>query len=306
MFVEELEGTPRHKATAGFMISSPQDVERVLSSKVISLVINTGKGVDVLNTSRPTGSYDPQQFEAELFARHSAAEIREAKETIKETTPLIRELFSEARLSATIDIGDARAAADQIIQTAENSSAAMIGITRLKSKDEYTFLHSLAVSALMVSFGRALQLNEETVSTLALAGLVHDIGKVTLPRSILTKTGKLTEQEFAIIKTHPARGAELLEHFRDLPPAVFDVCLHHHERFDGAGYPHGLASEKIPFVARLAAICDVYDAMTTVRPYKKAWTQAQTIDLMLRSPGHFDPTLLGAFVSKMVISGAIA
>jgi HD-GYP domain-containing protein (c-di-GMP phosphodiesterase class II) len=306
MFVEELEGAQRHRSTAGFMIASPQDIERVLRSKVISIVINTGKGVDVLNTSRPGGLYDPKQFEAELFARHSQEEIREAKETIKETTPLIRELFSEARLSGTVDIRDARAAADQIISTAQNSSAAMIGITRLKNKDEYTFLHSLAVSALMVTFGRTLELSEDTISTLALAGLVHDIGKVALPRSILTKTGKLSDEEFAVIKTHPARGAELLAHFQDLPPAVFDICLHHHERFDGAGYPHGLAGEKIPFVARLAAICDVYEAMTTIRPYKKAWTQAQTIDLMLRSPGHFDPTLLGAFVSKMVISGAIA
>jgi HD-GYP domain-containing protein (c-di-GMP phosphodiesterase class II) len=168
--------------TAGFMIASPQDIERVLRSKVISIVINTGKGVDVLNTSRPGGLYDPKQFEAELFARHSQEEIREAKETIKETTPLIRELFSEARLSGTVDIRDARAAADQIISTAQNSSAAMIGITRLKSKDEYTFLHSLAVSALMVTFGRTLELSEDTISTLALAGLVHDIGKVALPR----------------------------------------------------------------------------------------------------------------------------
>jgi HD-GYP domain-containing protein (c-di-GMP phosphodiesterase class II) len=306
MFVEELEAGKPNQATAGFMISSPEDVERVLRSKVISLVINTAKGVDVLNTGRPAGTYDPRKFDAELFARHSQEEIREAKETIKETTPLIRELFSEARLSGTVQIGDARAAADQIISTAQNSSAAMIGITRLKNKDEYTFLHSLAVSALMVSFGRALALDEETVSTLALSGLVHDIGKVTLPRAILTKTGKLTDREFATVKTHPARGTELLAHYQDLPTAVFDVCLHHHERFDGTGYPHGLAGEKIPFVARLAAICDVYEAMTTIRPYKEAWTQAQTIDLMLRSSGHFDPALLGAFVSKMVISGVIS
>jgi HD-GYP domain-containing protein (c-di-GMP phosphodiesterase class II) len=308
MFVEELEvsAADRKRWPRGFVISSPADVERVLSSNVMSLVIDTVKGADVLNLSRPGGDYDQARLEAELLAKHSQEEIREAKQTIRETTPMIRELFSETRLSGTVNIGHARAAADQVISTAESSSAAMIGITRLKTKDEYAFLHSLAVSALMVSFGRALELSEELVGTYAIAGLVHDIGKVAIPRAVLTKAGKLTENEFSTIKTHPARGHELLAQFQDLPPVVLDICLHHHERYDGAGYPHGLAGQAIPFAARLAAICDVYEAMTTIRPYKKAWTQAQTVDLMLRSPGHFDPALLSAFVSKMVIAGTIA
>ena len=97
----------------------------------------------------------------------------------------------------------------------------------------------------------------------------------------------------------------MLSQVRDLPQSVLDVCLYHHEKYDGTGYPRRLAGTDIPVVARLSAICDVYDAMTTVRPYKRAWSQDEAIHAMLNSPGHFDPDLLKALVSEMVINGTI-
>lgn len=89
----------------------------------------------------------------------------------------------------------------------------------------------------------------------------------------------------------------------ETPREVLDICRYHHEKFNGSGYPYGLAGRQIPYVARLTAICDVYDALTTVRPYKRAWSQTEAIDMMMKSPGHFDDQLLVAFVSKMVING---
>jgi HD-GYP domain-containing protein (c-di-GMP phosphodiesterase class II) len=108
-----------------------------------------------------------------------------------------------------------------------------------------------------------------------------------------------------LVRMHPQRGYELVSSLPNTPRQVLDICLHHHEKFDGSGYPSRLAGQQIPFVARLAAICDVYDALTTVRPYKRAWSQAEAINMMMNSPGHFDPDLLAAFVSNMVISGTL-
>ena len=123
---------------------------------------------------------------------------------------------------------------------------------------------------------------------LGLGGLVHDLGKTALSVDLLRMPGQLTVQELAII----------LE-------AVLDICLYHHEKFDGSGHQQQLVGRDIPFVARVAAICDVYDALTTVRPYKGSMSQAEAVDLMFRSHGHFDPDLLKTFVSRMIINGAI-
>ncbi len=194
------------------------------------------------------------------------------------------------------------ATADHIVETAQDSVVAIIGVSRLKSRDESTYLHSLAVSALMVSFGRALGLSEASVRTLAVGGLLHDIGKMAVPVEILSSRKKLSGEELAIVRSHPARGHEMLREFDDVPPLVLEICLHHHERHDGRGYPFGLKGNGIPFAARLAAICDVYEAMTTIRPYKPAWSSTEAIGVMLQSHGQFDPSLLRRFLS-MILSG---
>lgn len=201
-------------------------------------------------------------------------------------------------------INAASQAVERIMSEAMTNAGALIGVAKLKKKDEGTFLHSLSVSALMmVAFGRSLGLDEETIRLLGLGGLVHDLGKVALPIELLRKPGKLTGEELALIRTHPERGLEMLAQVVSLPKVVLDICLYHHEKFDGSGYPRKLMGSGIPFAARLAAICDVYDALTSIRPYKRASTQAQAIDTMLLSAGHFDPDLLKAFVSGMVING---
>ncbi|MEZ2223353.1 HD-GYP domain-containing protein [Rhizobium sp. RCC_161_2] len=186
-----------------------------------------------------------------------------------------------------------------------NNAGALIAVAKLKQKDEVTFLHSLAVSALMVAFGRALGHDEEDVRLFGLGGLVHDLGKMALPDAILANTGKLTAGEMDLVRTHPRQGYEMISHLENSRQEVLDICLYHHEKFDGSGYPCGLAGKEIPYEARLAAICDVYDALTTVRPYKPAWSQGEAVNMMMRSPGHFDPNLLSAFMSKMVINGTL-
>ncbi|WP_313305490.1 HD-GYP domain-containing protein, partial [Stutzerimonas balearica] len=134
------------------------------------------------------------------------------------------------------------------------------------------------------------------------AGLLHDIGKMAMPLEVLNKPGKLDDDEFAIMRSHPERGhALLLNAQSSVSEAVLDVCLHHHEKVDGTGYPHRLAGEQISLLARMGAICDVYDAITSNRPYKTAWDASGSLAKMAQWQGHFDTQLLHAFVRAVGI-----
>jgi HD-GYP domain-containing protein (c-di-GMP phosphodiesterase class II) len=130
---------------------------------------------------------------------------------------------------------------------------------------------------------------------------MHDIGKAMMPMAVLNKPGKLTEEEYAVMRTHPEQGHGLLVEGLGATPAMLDVVMHHHERMDGTGYPHRLAGESISQVARMGAICDVYDAITSNRPYKRGWDPAESIARMASWKGHFDPLLFGAFVKSLGI-----
>jgi HD-GYP domain-containing protein (c-di-GMP phosphodiesterase class II) len=134
-----------------------------------------------------------------------------------------------------------------------------------------------------------------------LAGMLHDLGKAAMPQEILNKPGKLTDQEFDIIKTHPTRGYEMLLDGANVSEGAKDVCLHHHERYDGTGYPHKLAADKISLLARMGAVCDVYDAVTSDRPYKAGWDPAHALSQMATWKGHFDTAVFQSFVKSIGI-----
>jgi HD-GYP domain-containing protein (c-di-GMP phosphodiesterase class II) len=169
-------------------------------------------------------------------------------------------------------------------------------LVRLKSADEYTYVHSVAVCALMVSLGRQLGLNDAQCREAGLAGMLHDLGKAVMPQDILNKPGKLTPEEFDIIKQHPRRGYELLLTHGQTEGGITDVCLHHHERVDGSGYPDRLSGDQISLVARMGAVCDVYDAVTSDRPYKAGWDPAHALSQMATWQGHFDRAIFESFV----------
>jgi len=130
---------------------------------------------------------------------------------------------------------------------------------------------------------------------------MHDLGKAQMPPEVLNKPGTLSPEEFALMKTHAARGWRLLKNGGSVSPEVMSVALHHHERFDGSGYPDRLAGEAIGLLARMGAICDVYDAITSRRPYKNPWDPAHAVRQMARWKGHFDPILFQAFIRSLGI-----
>ena len=178
---------------------------------------------------------------------------------------------------------------------------ALISLARLKTSDEYTYMHSVAVCALMIALARQLGLPERQVREAGEAGLLHDIGKMAIPDAILNKPGKLTDGEFDTMRSHPEKGAQMLLDCGQISALVLDVCLHHHEKYDGSGYPHRLSGEQISLFARMGAVCDVYDAITSDRPYKKGWDPAESIRKMAEWKGHFDPQVFQAFVKSVGI-----
>jgi putative nucleotidyltransferase with HDIG domain len=177
---------------------------------------------------------------------------------------------------------------------------ALLSVARLKTHDDYTYLHSVSVCALMLSLARQLGLDEKQTHLAGAGGLMHDLGKSAMPLDVLNKPGKLTDEEFDIVKRHPAAGGQmLLEGGYD--PEVQDIALHHQEKFDGTGYPDRLAGDGISLFARMCAVCDVYDAVTSERAYKKAWDPSAAMRQMAKWEGHFDKRIFNAFVRTVGI-----
>ncbi len=163
-------------------------------------------------------------------------------------------------------------------------------------------MHSVAVCALMVSLSRTLGLDNDQLHQAGMAGLLHDVGKMMIPTEILNKPGRLTDIEFATVKNHPAEGHKFLLTGSGVGDVVLDVCLHHHEKINGSGYPDKLSDLQISQFAKMGAVCDVYDAITSDRPYKKGWEPAEAIRKMAEwRHGHFDQKIFEAFVRSVGI-----
>jgi HD-GYP domain-containing protein (c-di-GMP phosphodiesterase class II) len=163
-------------------------------------------------------------------------------------------------------------------------------------------MHSVAVCTLMVALGRTIGMDEPACKEAGLAGLLHDVGKAFIPVPILHKPGGLSQAEFDIVRRHPVLGYNHLIKNSNIPQYAVEVCLHHHEKIDGSGYPKGLVNGDISVYARMGAVCDVYDAITSNRPYKTGWDPAESLRKMAGwAEGHFDPRVFQAFVKSLGI-----
>jgi putative nucleotidyltransferase with HDIG domain len=229
-------------------------------------------------------------------------EIKIAQRVCSRSKAAVISMFNDARMGKAIEVEQAQELVEEISASVLRQPHALISLARLKNADEYTYMHSVAVCALMIALARQMGLEHEMVRECGLAGLLHDLGKMAIPPKILNKPGKLTDAEFDTIKSHPQVGVSILMGNPLISPMVLDVVLHHHEKTDGSGYPHNLAGEAISLFAKMGAVCDVYDAITSNRPYKKGWSPAESIRKMAEwSKGHFDEAVFQAFVKTVGI-----
>lgn len=230
-----------------------------------------------------------------------ARERRRAAALVDKSKRAVFDMFEDARLGRAVEVAPLVPLALSIGQSIERDSKALVNLVRLKEKDEYTYLHSVAVCALMMNFARQLDLDEAEVRDLGVAGLLHDLGKIAIADAILMKPGALERHERTAVENHPMAGFELLAASADIPEAALDVCRHHHEKVDGTGYPDRLRGDQLSLYARMGAICDVYDAVTSNRPYKDAWTPCEALTAMQSWEGHFDSELLDRFADSLGI-----
>lgn len=229
------------------------------------------------------------------------AELINARRICQAGKERMIELFGEARMGKAVHPDAVEPLVHEISESVTRHPDALISVARLKRHDDYTYLHSVAVCALMIALARRLGLPEEQIQEAGIGGMLHDIGKAAMPLQVLNKPGSLTDEEFRIMKAHPVRGWEMLREGGGASAAALEIALHHHEKFDGSGYPHGLAGEGIDLLSRMGAVCDVYDAISSNRPYKKAWSPAESIRRMAAWQGHFDPSVFQAFVKSLGI-----
>ena len=296
-----------------FVLLDAKDLQAILASSVREVWIDCAKGLDVVVGELlvlevalvlPV-EVDCQQVAdraSQLAPVSSAKERARATQIVRQSKQAVLSMFAEARMGNAVDVGGARQLVEDISDSIRRNPTALISLARLKTINDYTYMHSVAVCAMMVSLARQLGLEEAQVRSAGLAGLLHDLGKASMPLEVLDKPGKLTAEEFAIIKSHPVEGYKLLLEGGNVDDIVLDVCLHHHEKIDGSGYPDGLKGDGISLFAKMGAVCDVYDAITSNRPYKPGWDPAESLRKMAQwTSGHFDPQVFQAFVKCMGI-----
>jgi len=312
MYVHELCGswidTPFWKKS--FLLADQAELLEIQKTKIREAWIDTSKGLDVVQEQAPTPVEPvvPQiPVQKAVVTRQTGPvsmgeELGRASMIVSKSKEAVFSMFSEARMGKAVDVGNAKEMVEEIADSVMRNPGALIGLARLKTKDDYTYMHSVAVCALMVSLAKQLGLSDEETREAGLAGLLHDIGKMMIPAEILNKPGKLTDDEFVAVKEHPVAGHKMLLESSGVSPVALDVCLHHHEKVDGTGYPFGLKGDQISLLARMGAVCDVYDAITSNRPYKQGWCPAESIRKMAEwSKGHFDEKIFQAFVKSIGI-----
>jgi putative nucleotidyltransferase with HDIG domain len=312
MYLQAMEGAwlshPFWKTR--FLLTDPADLAALQASGVPGVWIDVSKGVDTVAADVPAPvPAVPVASDAAVSAAAAVPapracleeELDRAAQVLGRAKVAVIALFGEARLGKAVDSEVCLPIVDEVTASLARNPSAFVSLARLKDKDDYTYMHSVAVCGLMVALARQLGLPDAAVREAGLAGLLHDVGKMQMPMNVLNKPGALTDAEFNVMRGHPERGFDLLKDGAKVPASALDVCLHHHEKIDGSGYPHRLAGDQISQFARMGAVCDVYDAITSLRPYKNAWDPAGSLQRMSQWKGQFDAAIFQAFVKSVGI-----
>ena len=211
----------------------------------------------------------------------------------------VQYLYRDTESTGFVDM--TRSITDDLMKAIEDNEAIAVDISALKVSDEYTFKHSVDVATMSMIVSRQYGLPDEQIYEIGISGLLHDIGKSKIPNEILNKAGKLTDEEFALIKQHSLLGYQILKDKPELSNAIKLGVLQHHEKINGSGYPMGATEDKIHIFAKIIAVADIYDALVTERPYKKAFTPRDAVEMIMAMTGELDLKVMQSFLESVIL-----
>ncbi|MFP9132678.1 HD-GYP domain-containing protein [Shewanella algae] len=294
MYVSAIENNGQLAVANAGQIRSRQAITKLSNSGIRFVWVDVERSSDNcgLKKQRPAFNHHPRK----TSVNHQLA-IGQAKQLLTEAKGLVRKVLSETFEGKAIEVKPFAALADNMIESVMLDSDAMKCVSALRSKDAYLLEHSVNVAFLLITFGKYLKLDREMLRQLAIGGILHDIGKIKVDNKILHKPGKLTPEEFEHMKLHQAYAIEIMEQAKGLSQVSKDVCLMHHEKLDGRGYPRGLKGDALPLHGRMSCIVDIYDALTATRCYKEAMSPAAAFKILLSlTPFHLDESLVYEFI----------
>jgi putative nucleotidyltransferase with HDIG domain len=288
-----------------FLISTPEDVRKLRNTDICELYIDTERGKDVPQEPAAKEVRQDTRTHTDVAEDKSQAPLQvsvfeeraRARRIHSHAKQVITNIMHEVRVGRQIELEPVKNAVAPLVSSILRNKDALLGLTRIRHKDKYTFEHSVSVAVLLVSFAKEMELDRDSVIKIGIGGLLHDIGKTRVPNQILNKPGKLTEEEFVIMRGHVVHSREILEQTSGIDPVPLAVAADHHERYDGSGYPNGKEGLEIGLYGRMAAIVDVYDAMTATRVYRKAIEPHEVLRKLIEwSKFQFELELVQRFV----------
>lgn len=284
-----------------FIINTDKDIKKIHDANIKLIEIDTLKGLDV---SFETNSLIPFSINSERKIENcgAKAEMKAAKIAFKEAKIFISNLMASVKMGQHVELEQINPVIKKLSESILRNHNALLALTRIRKMDHYTFEHSVSFSVLMMSFAKGMGKSDEFIRLVGIGGLLHDIGKTMTPDHILNKPGKLTPEEFLIMKEHVVHSRIILEKTPDLSQISMDIAVMHHEKIDGNGYPEGLKSEQISIAGKMSAIVDVYDALTADRCYHDGKDPTEALNFLLKGAGtHCDPELVQKFIQSVGI-----
>ena len=304
MFVHELNCSwlDHPFARNQFEITDLSDIKKIRSAGIKSLKIDTSKGLDV-QANTPPDELESEQVKVEVLPetetkKTSLSKTRKEAKNIKHLAEqAITNIMVDVKLGQQVAMESVTPVVDKMAESVLDNHNALLGLSRIRHMDKYTFEHSVNIGVLMMSFAKSRNMSPEIIHDVGVGGLLHDIGKTLTPNEILNKPGKLTDEEFVIMRHHVVDSRIILEKTPGINQNALDVAALHHEKYDGSGYPDGKKGDEISLIGQMSAIVDVYDALTADRCYHKGQDPSVVLKRMLSwTNSHFNPQLMQEFI----------
>ncbi len=272
-------------------IKSDKVINHLKSKQVISVFIDDSK--TIFNPPSNESSNDNQKDQTTV-----KAEIEEAKAIFNESKDIQKQLFAQALSGMTVDLDPVLKVTNKSVDAIFNNPDSLACMINIREKDEYLLEHSVAVAIYITIFAHHLKISKEIVQHLSVGAFLHDIGKIKIPDSVLNKPGKLTDEEFTIMKTHANHSIDIIKKTPGINELSLEIAALHHEKLNGEGYPFQVKGEDINQYGRMIAICDIFDALTANRVYKEGFTHSKAFSILreLAKSNHLDAVLVDQFI----------